>query len=470
MATGIKHAAERKAFEVAINSALKHVDKGREQAMIQMINLVQKVLGDTWPDRAYDALRDVYEHPESKWCQFTNKLFDEIDPGIIRTAALNLGYEAGFRGYKHTREVAEKEGCNIPFALLIDPTSACNLRCTGCWAAEYGHKMNLTYEELDSIITQAEELGIHAFLYTGGEPLVRKADLVKLAEKHNTSWFQAFTNGTLIDEDFCKDLLRVKNFIPLISLEGFEDTNDQRRGQGVFDKVMHAMDLLKEYKIPYGHSICYTHLNYKTVTSDEFLDMIIEKGARFIWYFHYMPVGNAASTELLLRPEEREYMYHRVREIRGFKTGKMIFALDFQNDGEFVGGCVAGGREYCHINPNGDVEPCVFVHYSSANIREKSLLECLKQPIFLKYKEDQPFNGNHLRPCPLLENPQLLRQVVTETGAKSTDMESPENVENLCSKCDDYAAAWKPKAEGLWAESQKKKQERIAEAEAKKNA
>lgn len=470
MATGIKHAAERKAFEVAINSALKHVDKGREQAMIQMINLVQKVLGDTWPDRAYDALRDVYEHPESKWCQFTNKLFDEIDPGIIRTAALNLGYEAGFRGYKHTREVAEKEGCNIPFALLIDPTSACNLRCTGCWAAEYGHKMNLTYEELDIIITQAEELGIHAFLYTGGEPLVRKADLVKLAEKHNTSWFQAFTNGTLIDEDFCKDLLRVKNFIPLISLEGFEDTNDQRRGQGVFDKVMHAMDLLKEYKIPYGHSICYTHLNYKTVTSDEFLDMIIEKGARFIWYFHYMPVGNAASTELLLRPEEREYMYHRVREIRGFKTGKMIFALDFQNDGEFVGGCVAGGREYCHINPNGDVEPCVFVHYSSANIREKSLLECLKQPIFLKYKEDQPFNGNHLRPCPLLENPQLLRQVVTETGAKSTDMESPENVENLCSKCDDYAAAWKPKAEELWAESQKKKQERIAEAEAKKNA
>ena len=470
MATGIKHAAERKAFEVAINSALKHVDKGREKAMIQMINLVQKVLGDTWPDRAYDALRDVYEHPESKWCQFTNKLFDEIDPGIIRTAALNLGYEAGFRGYKHTREVAEKEGCNIPFALLIDPTSACNLRCTGCWAAEYGHKMNLTYEELDSIITQAEELGIHAFLYTGGEPLVRKADLVKLAEKHNTSWFQAFTNGTLIDEDFCKDLLRVKNFIPLISLEGFEDTNDQRRGQGVFDKVMHAMDLLKEYKIPYGHSICYTHMNYKTVTSDEFLDMVIEKGARFIWYFHYMPVGNAASTDLLLRPEEREYMYHRVREIRGFKTGKMIFALDFQNDGEFVGGCVAGGREYCHINPNGDVEPCVFVHYSSANIREKSLLECLKQPIFLKYKEDQPFNGNHLRPCPLLENPQLLRQVVAETGAKSTDMESPENVESLCSKCDDYAAAWKPKAEELWAESQKEKQERIAAAEAKKNA
>lgn len=470
MAEGIKHAAERKAFEVAIDAALKHIDKDREKAMIQFINLIQKVLGDTWPDSAYDALRGVYEDPNSKWCKFTNDLFDDIDHGILKTAALNLGYETAFRGYRHTREVAEKEGCNIPFTILLDPTSACNLHCTGCWAAEYGHKMNLSNEDLESIISQAEDLGIHTFLFTGGEPLVRKNDIVALAEKHNHSFFQTFTNGTLIDEKFCEDLLRVKNFVPIISLEGFEEVNDDRRGEGTYQKVMHAMDLLKEHKIPFGHSICYTSKNYKTVTSDEFLDMVISKGAKFIWYFHYMPVGNEASTDLLLTPDQREYMFHRVREIRGFEGGKPIFALDFQNDGEWVGGCVAGGREYCHINPNGDVEPCVFIHYSSANIHDMSLLDCLKQPIFLKYKEGQPFNDNHLRPCPMLENPEKLREIVAETGAKSTDMQSPESVDDLCAKCDPYAAEWKERAEKLWAAEQKERAELKAKREAEKAA
>ena len=466
MADGIKHNIERKAVEVAITGALNHIDKKREAGMIDFINLMEKTLGDTWPPRAYEALRQVYENPDSKWCRFTNDLFDNVDHGIIKSLALNMGYEAAFRGYKQTRKETKELGEPIPFVLLIDPTSACNLRCTGCWAAEYGHEMRLSNEDLESIVSQAEDLGIHFFLFTGGEPLMRKKDLVALAEKHQHSFFQTFTNGTLIDEQYCEDLLRIKNLLPIISLEGFEEANDSRRGKGTFEKVMHAMDLLKEHKIPFALSICYTSVNYKVVTSDEFLDMVIDKGAKSIWYFHYMPVGNDASTDLLLNPDQREYMFHRVREIRGFEGGNPIFALDFQNDGEWVGGCVAGGREYCHINPNGDVEPCVFVHYSSANIHDKSLLECFKQPIFMKYMEGQPFNDNHLRPCPLLENPEILPQIVKETGAKSTDLQSPEDVNSLCGKCDPYAEEWKPRAEKLWQQELKDKAAMAAKRDA----
>ena len=126
--------------------------------------------------------------------------------------------------------------------------------------------------------------------------------------------------------------------------------------------------------------------------------------------------------------------------------------MDFQNDGEFVGGCIAGGRNYCHINPKGDVEPCVFIHYSGANIREKSLLECLKQPLFMAYRDNQPFNENMLRPCPMLENPEILQKMVHETGAHSTDVEEAEPVEHLCGKCVDYANEWKGTADKLWAE------------------
>ena len=126
--------------------------------------------------------------------------------------------------------------------------------------------------------------------------------------------------------------------------------------------------------------------------------------------------------------------------------------MDFQNDGEFVGGCIAGGRNYCHINANGDVEPCVFIHYSSANIREVTLLEALKQPLFMAYRDRQPFNNNHLRPCPMLENPEILQEMIKETGAKSTDLQSPESAEHLCSKCEAYAYEWKETADRLWKE------------------
>ena len=159
--------------------------------------------------------------------------------------------------------------------------------------------------------------------------------------------------------------------------------------------------------------------------------------------------------DLLLTPEQREYMYHRIREIRGFEGGKPIFVFDFQNDGEFVGGCIAGGRFYCHINPNGDVEPCVFIHYSNGNIHENTILEILKQPLFMAYHDNQPFNDNMLRPCPMLENPEILQRIVKESGAHSTDLQSQETAEHLCSKCVHYAEEWAPVAEKLWAEEHK---------------
>lgn len=447
----VKHAATRAAFGAAIDQTLKYVNKDREKNLLTLVDLSEKFLGDTFKPAVFDGARKLIAE-NGKWMQYVNRALDELDPNVVKMNALNLGFEAGFAGYKKTRKAPEKYGCQIPWIILMDPTSACNLHCTGCWAAEYGNRLNLTFEDMDSIIMQGKELGIHFYMMTGGEPLVRKADIIRLCEKHRDCAFHAFTNGTLIDEAFCEEVRRVGNLTFSLSLEGFEEANDGRRGNGIFEKVLHAMDLMKKYGLLFGTSICYTRNNVEVVTSDEFLDMIIEKGCRFTWYFHYMPVGNEAAPDLLPTVEQREYMYHRIREIRALEGGKQIFAFDFQNDGEFVGGCIAGGRFYCHINPNGDVEPCVFIHYSGANIHEKSLLECLQQPLFKAYQEGQPFNNNHLRPCPMLENPECLQKLVEETGAKSTDMQSPESAEHLCGKCGAYAACWQETADRLWAQ------------------
>lgn len=157
--------------------------------------------------------------------------------------------------------------------------------------------------------------------------------------------------------------------------------------------------------------------------------------------------------------EQRKEMYHIVRR---YRIEKPLFVMDFQNDAEYVGGCIAGGRRYLHINANGDVDPCVFIHYSNCNIREHTLLEALQSPIFMAYYKNQPFNENMLRPCPMLENPEKLREMVKETDAHSTDPQSPETADHLCGKCDTYAERWAPVAEKLW------KENRAARAEKQK--
>ena len=439
------------AFASAIQAALNYMDKDPETNIPKVMSIVDKAAPEGWYESQRNAIRQGIAE-KGNWYQLAQKVW-ELDPGVRKTFFTNFIVNASLKGSALQKETEEKEDCNVPWAILLDPTSACNLHCTGCWAAEYGHKLNLSLETIDDIVTQGKKLGTYMYIYTGGEPMVRKKDIITICERHPDCEFLSFTNGTLIDEEFCQEMLRVKNFVPAISLEGFAEVNDLRRGEGVYGKVMHAMDLLKQNGLVFGTSICYTSKNIETVTSDEFVDLMIEKGCRYALYFHYMPVGNDASVDLLPAPEQRIYMRSRVREIRNMTTGKGLFTMDFQNDGEFVGGCIAGGRNYFHINANGDAEPCVFIHYSGANIRKNTLLEILKQPLFMAYYNNQPFNENHLRPCPMLENPEILQRIVKESGAKSTDLQSPESAEHLCEKCEAYAKNWKPCADKLWAET-----------------
>ena len=309
----------------------------------------------------------------------------------------------------------------MPFIILFDPTSACNLKCKGCWAAEYGHRQSLSNEEMDSIVTQGKEMGTHFYMLTGGEPLIRKDDIVSLARKHQDCAFVIYTNATLVDQKFCDDMNEVGNISLALSLEGTEESNDWRRGDGAYRHTLDAMEILQKNKCLFGISVCYTRKNLEYVTSDEFIDMILEKGAKYALCFNYMPVGHGADKELIPTPAQREYMYKWLRKMRNSKTGKPLFVMDFQNDAEYVGGCIAGGRNYFHINSAGDIEPCVFIHYSNANIRTHTLKEALKTPLFMQYYKNQPFNDNHLRPCPMLENPDMLRKMVAQSGAKSTD-------------------------------------------------
>lgn len=434
---------------------VNYVYKNPKKNIPKVLKIGKAVTGNLFPETTWTAPLDVITNPQNTWNDYVYRIIEETDKELLTNLLLTFAIDAGYIGTSTLRENRDKLKCNIPWIILMDPTSACNLKCKGCWAAEYGHHSNLTLDEMRKIVTEAKALGTHFFMFTGGEPLVRKKDILTVTKENPDCIFLAFTNGTLVDDEFCEELKKSGNFALALSIEGTEETTDFRRGEGVYKKVVDAMALLKKHKCIFGTSICYTSKNYQAVTSDKFYDMEIEAGAKFALYFHYMPIGSDADTSLLLTPEQREHVYRTIRKKRRTRNGKPIFVMDFQNDGEFVGGCIAGGRNYFHINSEGDAEPCVFIHYSDSNIREKSILECLRSPLFKQYYKGQPFNDNMLRPCPMLENPQALRHIIEVTGAKSTNLTCPESADELCSKCDLYAKEWAPMAKQIWEEQER---------------
>ena len=430
----------------ALNKTIDYLLEDPERNVAKIMDMIDKVA----PDDVFPTQRAAFHQAiddESNWHQLIMKILTNMNPRVRDRLIKTFVVDANMLAWPKQEAMRNRYHCNIPWAILLDPTSACNLRCTGCWAAEYGHKQNLTYEEIDSIINQGVKLGTHVYIYTGGEPLVRKHDLINLCEAHPDCAFLSFTNATLIDEEFVQDMIRVANFVPAISVEGFEEATDARRGEGTYAKVSRAMELLRENGLPFGVSCCYTSANASSIANEEFFDWLIEKGALFAWIFTYMPVGVGSPTSLMVHADQREHLYHFVREMR---EKKPLFTLDFQNDGEFVGGCIAGGRRYLHINAAGDVEPCVFAHYANVNIRETSLLDALRSPLFMQYYEGQPFNDNLLKPCPILENEGLLADMVKRAGAHSTDLQEKESAEDLCAKCHDSIAEWTPVADRIW--------------------
>jgi len=432
----------------ALDRAMEYVTGNPEQNLPKLFDLISKFGWGMDMEEIKDGIGSVLSDPDNNWYRYIMSLWSDIDNDVLKTVFRNFGLNANILGSHRQKTLAKELGCNIPMAILIDPTSACNLKCTGCWAAEYGSKLNMPYETIDGIIRQGKELGCYFYLYSGGEPLIRKADIIRLCEEHSDCQFAAFTNGTLIDEKLADEMLRVKNFIPAISVEGFETDTDFRRGSGTYNRAVNAMRILKGKRLPFGISCCYTSRNTELIGSEEYFDQMVDWGAKFCWFFTYMPVGKDAVTELIVSDEQRAFMYNQVRK---FRETKPIFTLDFWNDGEYVEGCIAGGRRYLHINANGDMEPCAFVHYSDSNVYEKTILEALQSPLFMAYHDGQPFNENHLRPCPLLDNPDAIIKAVETSCAKSTDLQNPEDVRSLADKCRNASEKWAGTADQIWA-------------------
>ena len=301
------------AMTIAVKQAVKYARKDFNKNAPKILSLLEKADVKKVNRSTYAGLHKVLDDPENNWMRFAKSLACDTDINVLNKLIPPM-MNVAINSYSVRMKNIEKYGCNVPWAILMDPTAACNLKCKGCWAAEYGHTSQLSYDDLARIIEQGKELGTYMYLYTGGEPTIRRADLMRLCRENPDCVFMSFTNGTLIDDSFADEIGEVGNFLPAFSIEGYEEENDFRRGEGTFEKCTAAMKRLQDRHIPFGASLCYTSKNTDVLASDEYMDWLIEKGVKFAWFFTYMPTGNGAVTDLMVSPEQRALMYKKMHE------------------------------------------------------------------------------------------------------------------------------------------------------------
>jgi len=265
-------------------------------------------------------------------------------------------------------------GQQPPWSMVISPSRACNLRCIGCYASAGQDAEQLEWDVFTRIIREARELwGLRFFTISGGEPYAYRSQgksVLDLAAQFPDCFFMTYTNGTLLDEQITEQMARLGNITPVISVEGFEKRTDERRGAGVFQRILEAMANLRRSQVLFGISITATRNNAEEILSDEFVDFFFGKQqAVYGWLFQYMPIGKGQTLQLLVTPEQRVWMWRRVWQI--IRERKILLA-DLWNCGTASEGCIAAGvyGGYLYIDWNGKVMPCVFVPYATANIHD----------------------------------------------------------------------------------------------------
>ena len=442
--TGILEKATKNALSKA---GVELLNKNPEENLDKLFALIKKTVKKDEDNLArVERVQELYE---------TNQAIHKLVIGIIKNSNkncidkffTNFFSNAVWYGMPKREQFFQDTGIKTPFTILMSPSMRCNLMCTGCYASSYSKEDDIPKEEVDRIIGEARKLGIYYFIILGGEPFINDY-MLDIYKKYSDCMFTPFSNGTLFDDKLADKIKQLGNVIPMFSVEGFEEETDKRRGKGIFKKVMHAMDLLKERGVLFGVSTATSKYNIDTVTSSEFIDMLVEKGAKMGWYFLFMPVGKEPDVNVMLTPEQRIRLGEKIREIRNTKP---YFTIDFFNDAPYVGGCIAG-KYYCHINSKEEVEPCIFAHFAVDNLKGKKLVDVFKSDLFKELRNRQPYNKNLLLPCMMIDNTNEIREIAKKTGARPTDEGARMMLEDLefQKQLDKVSEGYKPYAEKAW--------------------
>ncbi len=405
--------------------------------------------------------RNIYDRPPAVMesvCEYLSGLLYRLDRGLGEGLISPHVAERLTEVFLENTIIKREEWYNAepdaykqqkPLFVLVSPTGRCNLNCIGCYSdSGAAHQNQLSADTFDRILREKREFWNSYFtVISGGEPFMwREGDtgLLDIIERHPEQFFMVYTNSTLITDETARRMADLGNISPCVSVEGFEAETDHRRGKGVHAKVLRAFERFRRHGIPFGVSMTPTRENWRTIVSDDFIDVYFEReGAMYGWLFQYMPVGRGQTLDLVVPPEERVQMMERMhRVIRERK----VFLADFWNSGHVSCGCVSAGREggYFYIDWNGDVTPCVFVPYAAANINRiyadgGDLNDALEAPFFRKIRAWQNDYGyiqpgqkvrNWFTPCISRDHHEVLREAIAETNPKPINGEAKAALED----------------------------------------
>lgn len=438
---------KREFAETVLSQTFSLLSHSSEKNYRRLVGALSKVARTEHQKMIADWITD-WVSEGSPGAVYLSRVFKQLHPNVRKRYLAKMITNLFFRDQEVYKQLRREHGLNPPSVMLVSPTMRCNYRCKGCYAGNYSPDEDLPPEVFDRVLSEAEEIGTRFFPIVGGEPFLYPS-LLDIFKKHSGSCFQVYTNGSLINERMAAQLVSLGNVAPQVSLEGLKEQTDAWRGKGAFDRAMKAMDNLRKAGCIFAFSTVVTSYNADAVTSDEFIDLMIEKGALYGWYFLYMPVGRDPDLSLMPTPEQRNKL--RLAGNRFRKTKPILF-VDFWNDGVLTAGCISAGRIYLHINHKGDVEPCIFAHYATHNIKQTSLVEALKSPFFKGLREMQPFGYNTLRPCPIIDHPEVMRSAIEKYRAYPTHEGAEKTYTELSAGLDKYAAEVEAVFTPVWEE------------------
>ena len=363
-------------------------------------------------------------------------------------------------GDMYRRTDMQQAGAVTPITIVIEPTDRCNLHCPGCYAKSSCDGSDLPYDRMVQIVEEAIGMGATLITISGGEPFLRERldrTLTRLGARFRDRGFLIYTNGTLIDEDIAKRVGKVGNLFPAISVEGFEHQTDARRGRGTYRQNRQVRRLLARHGVMAGFSATVTRKNADSICADAFIDLRIEEGDLFGWFFLLQPIGRSPRPDLMVTAEQRAMLRETIYRWRDER--RPIFLGDFWNDGPLVGGCIAGGHYYLHIYANGDISPCVFSPVACGNVFDiiegrseyASLSEFMQRhPVFRAFRQEQARITDRKRPCLLIDHPEAFRRICRAGGCLPAK-NMPEGYLDgpIARHIDRVADEWRRKAEHL---------------------
>ena len=322
-----------------------------------------------------------------------------------KQSAFFLKFALASRASSKKRAQAEANGDHVPPFLIASITSQCNLHCAGCYSrcnhatVDAAPVSQLTADEWARIFGEADEMGISFILLAGGEPMLRY-DVIEKAGKKSGILFPIFTNGTFLGPQYLELFDRCRNLIPILSIEGEREITDARRGEGIYDEQMRNMDLLHENGLIFGASITVTTENIAEVTSEEFIGELVSRGCKLVLFIEFVPVTDDAR-HLAPGEKERALLEQASADLR--QRFDDVILLSFPGDELAMGGCMAAGREFFHINSHGGAEPCPFSPFSDVNVRDTSLWEAMNSPLFYAMRDEGMLLDDHEGGCVLYE-------------------------------------------------------------------